>query len=131
MFLLVTIYIAKSNAPYRHKEVVFSERGNILSGCGNQLNEPIARMPQTALIIISPSTTTRYRYGVMNRDYFCSENNRSFCFALNSVGVKPVNFLKTVLKVVLELNPASKPTERIVKSLFFASNKRRLASSTL
>src|SRR5678815_4095132 len=61
MFLLVTIYIAKSNAPYRHKEVVFSERGNILSGCGNQLNEPIARMPHTALMIKSPSTTTRNR----------------------------------------------------------------------
>jgi hypothetical protein len=37
-----------------------------------------------------------------------------FCLSLYSVGVSPVNFLKTVLKVVLELNPASNPTERIV-----------------
>ena len=38
-----------------------------------------------------------------------------FCFSRNSVGVSPVNFLNTVLKVVFELKPASKPMDRIVK----------------
>ena len=58
------------------------------------------------------------------------ESNADFGLCLNSAGVSPVNFLKTVLKVVVELKPASKPTERIVRFLFFSSSNNRLASST-
>lgn len=36
------------------------------------------------------------------------------CCCRNSVGLRPVNFLNTVLKVVFELKPASKPTDRTV-----------------
>lgn len=59
-----------------------------------------------------------------------AEVKRGFCRSRKSVGVRPVNFLNTVLKVVLELKPASKPTERIVWFLFFGSTNKRLASAT-
>ena len=58
------------------------------------------------------------------------ENYTDFVLSLNSAGVSPANFLNTVLKVVVELKPASKPTERIVRFLFFSSSNNRLASST-
>ena len=44
----------------------------------------------------------------------CTYYAITLSLSLKSVGVRPVNFLNTVLKVVLELNPASNPTDKIV-----------------
>ena len=67
---------------------------------------------------------------ILKRMCYAGSASACKCCSLYAVGVSPVNFLKTVLKVVFELKPASKPIERMVKLILFGFNNKRCASST-